>query len=855
MELKFHARKTRIHVVSALRMPRKFSISALAWLIPGGFTLAQEKVTFDDHILPIFQQSCLNCHNPDKTKGGLDLSTYTATLKGGSGGKIAEPGDVSSKLIGVVTHAVEPKMPPEGDKLGSAEIALLKSWIEGGLLENRTSSAKKPDKPKFDTALRSDPSAKPEGPPPMPEHVLLEPVITAPRASAVHALAASPWAPLLAVTGQKQVLLFDTRSLELCGILPFPEGDPVSLAFTPDGRYLITGGGTPGKSGVTVTFDIRTGGRVLTAAREFDSVLAADLRPDLTAVATGSPSKLVKIWRSDDGEQVHSIKKHTEWVTALDYSPDGILLATGDRNGGVWVWEADNGNEFHTLRAHQAAITAAIFRDDSNLLATASEDGTVRFWEMNGGSEVRKIDAHPGGVLAFAWGRDGGFATSGRDRSVKLWKPDFGMLREFKDLPDLPLAVALEAEGKMVFAADYRGVVTAWDASSGELIGSFDANPPSIADRLVTIRDELRRHPERLASAENAAREAKRKLAEGQQALEAAQKAVEKARKLRASTVKGREELEKRFEQVQLRHASCPDELSKARAAHDSARKAWDSKRNAIPVFDQRIESAIREHEEALAVEKRLEDEVSASRAGGGEALELAESALREHRDKLVTLAAALEEARSEKARQAAELAELAARMEEAEKEVARLESEWAAVQADMGKLPEAIRGAARTVSDAEAAIRRKEEKIAPLTEALSPLEHASKEAAAVVEAVKSERPVLEARERHWAAAEINAKAIATFERVREAESEAEAAVAEFQSLAVSLGELQIQSLRSDDPELAKRVAKTAVDFTEAKRRADELLPAVHALRAEADDLKARYLALVATAASEAPMD
>ena len=224
----------------------------------------------------------------------------------------------------------------------------------------------------------------------MPAHLLLEPPVVTTTASAIQALAASPWAPLLAVTSQRQILLHHIETLELIGILPFPEGDPVSLAFTPDGRYLIVGGGVPGKSGITVTFDVTTGTRLLSAGKEFDSVLAADIRPGFDIVATGGPSRLFKLWNTESGALIKSIKKHTDWITALDLSPDGVLLASGDRNGGVYVWESETANEFHTLRAHQAAISAAVFRADSNILATSSEDGTVRFWEMNGGWRSQK---------------------------------------------------------------------------------------------------------------------------------------------------------------------------------------------------------------------------------------------------------------------------------------------------------------------------------------------------------------------------------------------------------------------------------------------------------------------------------
>lgn len=455
-----------------------------------------DKITFDDHVFPVFEQACLNCHNPDKAKGGLDLSTFSATLKGGSGGKIVDAGDPGAKLIAVVTHSAEPRMPPEGDKVAADKVTLLKQWIKGGLLENKSSSARKPDKPKFDVAMGGSPTAKPEGPPPMPEHLLLEPVLATSRGTAVRSLAASPWAPLLAATSQQQILLFDTDKLRLAAVLPFPAGDPVSLAFTPDGRYLIGGGGIAGKSGTTVTWDVKTGEVMLQAGREFDSILAADLRPDFGSVATGSPSRRLKLWNSADGELTNSIKKHTDWITALDFSSDGVLLASGDRNGGVWAWEASTGAEFHTLRAHQARITGLAFRADSNVLASASEDGSVRFWEMNSGNEIKKIDAHKDGVLGFSWARDASFATIGRDRKIKTWKPDFKLRKEMKIESALPTCIALAADGSKVFVGDYNGEISVWHAAEGKRLGSMPSNPPTISNRLATLREQIRSHPE-----------------------------------------------------------------------------------------------------------------------------------------------------------------------------------------------------------------------------------------------------------------------------------------------------------------------------------------------------------------------
>ena len=97
--------------------------------------VAQEKITYDDQVTPILRNNCFKCHNPDKTKGDLDLTTYSGVLKGGGSGKAVMPGDApGSKLYKAIARTEEPFMPANGPKLAEAEIELIRKWIAGGLL-------------------------------------------------------------------------------------------------------------------------------------------------------------------------------------------------------------------------------------------------------------------------------------------------------------------------------------------------------------------------------------------------------------------------------------------------------------------------------------------------------------------------------------------------------------------------------------------------------------------------------------------------------------------------------------------------------------------------------------------------
>ena len=465
--------------------------SLSVFFISVNLSVAADKITYDDHIFPIFESKCLNCHNPDKKKGDLDLSTYTGTMAGSSGGKIALSGDGgSSKLFTVAVHTEEPVMPPEGDKIAKKDAELIRTWIDGGLLENKGSKAKKRPKPAF--TLGSIPTGKrPEGPPPMPQDLLLEPVVTPTRSTVVADIDASPWAPLIAITGQRQILLYHSDTFELIGVLPFPKGNPETISFHPSGKYLIAGGGIGGKSGTTVTWDITNGREMMTMGNEFDSVLAADLRADLGGIALGGPSRLIKLWDTQEGEQIKSIKKHTDWVTALAYSPDGVLLATGGRGSGVQIWEAASGNEFHSLRGHQKAIVDIKWRADSNLVATASEDGTIRFWDMNQGKEVKKGTASGGGILALDYARNGKLISSTRDGRVQLWKADLTLEKQSQPFPEMITEVAFSHDGARYFTADWNGKIEAWNTLDFKKIGELSTTPPSVENRIISVSQEM----------------------------------------------------------------------------------------------------------------------------------------------------------------------------------------------------------------------------------------------------------------------------------------------------------------------------------------------------------------------------
>ena len=450
-----------------------------------------KKTTYEDDILPIFRDNCLKCHNPDKLKGDLDLTSFSSAIKGGGSGVTLNAGDAdSSQLFKSITHADEPTMPPNA-KLPDKDIATIRRWIEGGLLQGVNSKALAGNKPALDLALKSVSIGKPDGPPPMPAGLSLDPFVRAAHGTALGAIAHSPWAPVVALATARQIVLYNTSDLEFVGVLPFAEGLPCDLKFSRNGKLLLAGGGRGGKSGTVAVWDITTGERIMNVGDEFDSVLAADLSADQQWVALGGPDRILKIYRTKDGALEHRIKKHTEWVTAVEFSPDGKYLASGDRNGGLALWEAESGHEMFSLPGHRGAITALTWRSDSAMLLSASEDGTLKLWKSADGSALRSIVAHAGGALSARFTPDGRVVSSGRDNKVQIWDTTGKNTLTLPFAGDLPNRVTFSDDGAKVIASDWNGKVFVWDAKTGKALGELDANPPPLAERVRQITGRL----------------------------------------------------------------------------------------------------------------------------------------------------------------------------------------------------------------------------------------------------------------------------------------------------------------------------------------------------------------------------
>jgi eukaryotic-like serine/threonine-protein kinase len=111
----------------------------------------------------------------------------------------------------------------------------------------------------------------------------------------------------------------------------------MGVAFSPDGRTFLTGGGNP-SSGEARLWETRTGKPTGRIFHHELMIRPVAFSPDGKTVLTGSADSTVRLWDVATGRPVGAALQHDHWVSAAAFSPDGRFILTGSRDKTARLW-------------------------------------------------------------------------------------------------------------------------------------------------------------------------------------------------------------------------------------------------------------------------------------------------------------------------------------------------------------------------------------------------------------------------------------------------------------------------------------------------------------------------------------
>ena len=204
----------------------------------------------------------------------------------------------------------------------------------------------------------------------------------------------------------------------------------LSLAFSPDGTKLATGGGEPSRSGELHIWDVakRVIEKTIVDAHS-DTIFGLQFSQDGTKIVSGAADKFVKVHEVSTGKHIKSFEGHTHHVLDVSWKADGSQLVSAGADNAIKVWNVATGEQIRTITNYQKQVTSIRFVGLSGNCISCGGDKTVRFHTAANGSNFRSFSGGTDFMYSADATRDQAVVVAGgEDGVIRVWNGSNGQV-------------------------------------------------------------------------------------------------------------------------------------------------------------------------------------------------------------------------------------------------------------------------------------------------------------------------------------------------------------------------------------------------------------------------------------------
>ena len=289
------------------------------------------------------------------------------------------------------------------------------------------------------------------------EHTLFK------HGSGVRTVAYSPVNPSLVASAgdNSEIKLWDLRKNTATTL--GSHADTVnSIAFSPDGKFLVSGG----DDYVIKLWDVRRKQHIVTREHITDwarsQVKAVTFSPNGEMIATGG--RHAKLWNAQTHKEITTFK-HDEWVWAVSFSTDSKLLATGDDTGHVNVWNLQSQRTVAQLHVDSNSVYAVQFSPNNQILAGGGYEGNVKLWKVSNWNTYGTLTSN-GTISEISFSPDSRTLAATGYKSIYLWTVGIGeTIATLTGHTDWVRTTAFSPDGDALISSGADGTVRIWDVT------------------------------------------------------------------------------------------------------------------------------------------------------------------------------------------------------------------------------------------------------------------------------------------------------------------------------------------------------------------------------------------------------
>jgi WD40 repeat protein len=261
-------------------------------------------------------------------------------------------------------------------------------------------------------------------------------------------------------------------------------GPVISVAFSPDKQYLISGS----EDKKLVFVNLKTLETDHVYENYFPPRAIVITKEDKIFLASGPDIKLIDF----NNNSLAVYKGNTTHIWSISYGPERNIIAAGSFDYKLKVWDVSTHEIKLTLEGHTKSTLPVAISPDEKYIVSGSLDRSIKIWNAQNGELIKSLEKHSDNIYDIDFHPSGMyFASASRDQTIRLWDFSSGnVLVTYAGHDKAVMDVVFTHDGNHLLSASLDGSIRLWETKTGKMVYTFTGHENGVNTIAVSTDGE-----------------------------------------------------------------------------------------------------------------------------------------------------------------------------------------------------------------------------------------------------------------------------------------------------------------------------------------------------------------------------